>query len=157
MFAQLKNNPLYCPHFLNEEMSVLFCKSLINSTWCQTLGEPVFPPVLQTPSFQPQASYCFFLFPRGWKNRKHDFSPFLNPFADQHPQITPVLSQRPWTQWPSSSLVGPRACPRWQNTTRDLPYDPPSLHGRKEGTDLEAGPQTWGGVGVCVCVLGKGL
>ena len=67
----------------------------------------------------------------------HDFCPFvLNSFADQPPQITSVLSQRPWTQWPSSSLVGPRASPRWQSTTMDSLYDPISLHGRKEGTNL---------------------
>lgn len=83
--------------------------------------------------------------------RKYDFSPFvLNLFADQHPQIIPVLSQRPWTQWPSSSPVGPQASPRWQNTAMGLPCDPLSLQGRKEVIDLWAGLQIWGGV--CMCV-----
>ena len=113
------------------------------------------------PRFLTLSLMLLLLFTLRLGSRRCDFSPFLlNPFVNQHLQITPVLSQIPQTQWSSSLPVGPQASPRWQNTTMDLLYDPPSLHRRKEGTDLEAGSQ-FGARCVCVqacvraCVLEK--
>ncbi|XP_033073723.1 acyl-coenzyme A synthetase ACSM1, mitochondrial isoform X2 [Trachypithecus francoisi] len=63
--------------------------------------------------------------------------------TDQHPQNTPVLSQRPWTQWSSSSPVGPQASRRWQNTVMGWPYNPLSLQVSRKIRSLKTSDVSW--------------